>query len=94
VFLDSAPEDEQPSNMIEVIGRSFSILQRHAHRNWRDKADLVIAPDVGHYAWDEFAQTPKLIAAGEAAAREALPRIRAALAPVLRAPSQAALPQT
>ena len=30
--------------------------------------------------WDEFAKTPELVAAGEAATREALPRIKAALA--------------
>jgi NTE family protein len=87
VFLDSAPPDEKPSNIIEVIGRSFSIMQRNADRQWRERADLVITPDVCHYAWDDFAHTPKLIAAGEAAARAALPRIKAALAPTIRVPT-------
>lgn len=87
VYLDSAPPDERPTNMIEVIGRSFTIMQRHAQTSWRNKADLVIEPDVGHFAWDDFKQTPQIIAAGEAAARAALPRIRAALAPALRVPS-------
>ncbi len=81
VYLESSPPDEKPENMLDVIGRSFSIMQRHAHRTWRQKADVVIEPDVAHFDWDDFAQTPMLIAAGEAAARAALPRIQAAIQP-------------
>ena len=40
---------------------------------------MLIEPDVHHVLWDEFAKTPQLVAAGEAATREALPKIRAAL---------------
>ncbi len=81
VYLESARPDEKPNNMMDVIGRSFAIMQRHAHRDWRQRADVVIEPDVAHFHSDHFEKTPELIAAGERAARLALPRIRAALSP-------------
>jgi NTE family protein len=81
VFLDSSPPDQKPANMLDIIGRSFAIMQRHANKTWQRKTDVVIAPDVAHFAWDDFRKTPELIAAGEAAAITALPRIRAALRP-------------
>lgn len=42
-------------------------------------AEMVIEPDVGDIAIDDFSQKPRLIDAGAAATRAALPRIRAAL---------------
>ena len=70
----------RPDNMAGVISRSFAIMQRYAHQDWRGKADLVIEPDVKNFAWDDFQQAPQLVAAGEVAALAALPRIRAKLA--------------
>jgi len=87
VWLESAGKGEQPDNMVEVISRSFAIMQRGADARWRRKADAVIEPDVFHFAWDDFQQTPQLIAAGEAATRSAIPKIRAALAPHERLPA-------
>jgi hypothetical protein len=40
---------------------------------------VVIEPRVRDFAWDDFAKTPELIAAGEEATLVALPRVRAAL---------------
>jgi len=79
VFLDSSPPDQRPGNMLDVIGRSFAIMQRHANRGWRLQADVVIEPDVAQFSWDDFKRTPELLAAGEAATRAALPHIRQAL---------------
>ncbi len=87
VWLESAPKGMQPDNVVEVISRSFAIMQRNADESWRRKADVVIEPDVIHFAWDDFQQTPQLIAAGEAATRAAVPQIRAALAPLERLPA-------
>ena len=87
VWLESAGKGEQPDNMVEVISRSFAIMQRSADDRWRRKADAVIEPDVFHFAWDDFQQTPQLIAAGEAATRSAIPKLRAALAPHERLPA-------
>jgi len=80
VFLEAA-SDRKPSSIVDVIGLSFAILQRHADREWRRKADIVIEPIVRDFLWDDFDKTPELIASGEAAARAALPKIRAALVP-------------
>lgn len=79
VFLDSSPPDEKPANMLDIIGRSFAIMQRHANKAWQRKAHIIVTPDVAHFAWDDFGRTPDLIAAGEAATRAVLPQIRAAL---------------
>jgi NTE family protein len=78
VFLDSETAVE-PTNFTDVIGRSFTIIQRHADLAWRSRADVVIEPLVREFAWDDFSKTPQLVAAGEEAALMALPRIRSAL---------------
>jgi NTE family protein len=43
------------------------------------EADVVIRPAVGDVAFDDFSQKKRLIEAGEAAARAALPEIRNAI---------------
>jgi NTE family protein len=87
VFLEAA-SDRKPSSIVDVIGLSFAILQRHADLEWRGKADVIIEPNVKDFLWDDFDKTSELIAVGETAARAALPQIRAALAPKLgQAPS-------
>src|SRR5260221_82934 len=64
----------------DVIGLSFAISQRHADLEWRARADIIIEPVVKDFLWDDFDKTSELMAAGEAAARAALPKIRAAIA--------------
>jgi len=76
VYLDSGTEGT-PRTAVEVIGRSFNIIQRHADIAWRQQADLIIEPDVRPFAWDDFSKTPELVQAGEAAATRMLPEIRA-----------------
>ncbi|HET9803117.1 MAG TPA: patatin-like phospholipase family protein [Candidatus Acidoferrum sp.] len=78
VYLDSGTEGT-PRTAVEVISRSFNIIQRHADIAWRQQADLIIEPDVHPYAWDDFSKTPELIHAGETAAVAMLPEIRALL---------------
>jgi NTE family protein len=79
VYLDAGLLDEKPRNTIEVISRSFSILQTHVYQPWREQSDVVIEPNVHHVLWYEFAKTPQLVAAGREAARVALPKIHAAI---------------
>lgn len=69
-----------PRNTIEVISRSFSIIQMAATQPWRAATDVLIEPNVHHILWDEFVKTPQLVEAGEMAARAALPDIKRALA--------------
>src|SRR6185437_7899218 len=76
VHLEPGLLRSAPRNTIEVISRSFSILQTAATQVWHSDVDVLIEPDVHLVQWDEFVKTPHLVAAGEAAAREAIPRIR------------------
>ena len=78
VFLD-AEALVKPTNFTDVIGRSFTIIQRHADLAWRARADVVIEPRVREFEWDDFAKTPQLIAAGAEATLAAMPRVRTAL---------------
>jgi NTE family protein len=66
-----------PSNMFQVVNRSFQIMQKRMEDGWRRDTDLVIVPEVTGVAWDEFASATRLIEAGERAAKAALPQIRA-----------------
>jgi NTE family protein len=78
VYLEAASAAE-PRTFTEVLSRSFTIIQKHADLEWRRHADVIIEPDVSPFLWDDFSKTPNLIRAGESAARQAIPAIRAAL---------------
>ncbi|HKN61899.1 MAG TPA: patatin-like phospholipase family protein [Candidatus Acidoferrales bacterium] len=80
VHLEPGLLANKPRNTIEVISRSFSIIQSNSHQPWRDATDVLIEPDVHSILWDEFVKTPALVAAGAEATKAALPRVRAALA--------------
>jgi len=79
VHLEPGLLDSRPRNTIEVISRSFSIVQTCSVQPWRAATDILISPDVHHVLWDEFAKTQQLIVAGQDAAHAALPRIKALL---------------
>lgn len=85
VYLDSTVNDDKPENIIGIVGRSFAIMQRHANKLWRDDAHLVLEPDVGAFAWDDFSRTTDLLRAGEAAVTTSLPQLRALLQPAREA---------
>ena len=70
---------EQQRTAVDIISRSFNIIQKHTDISWRQQADVIIEPNVQSFAWDDFTKTPELVAAGEAAAMNALPEIVAAL---------------
>ncbi|MGH9774692.1 MAG: patatin-like phospholipase family protein [Candidatus Acidiferrales bacterium] len=80
VHLEPGLLREKPRNTIEIIGRSFSIIQAHLGQPWRKDADIILEPEVHEVLWDGFEKTPELVAAGEESATRALPQIRAALA--------------
>jgi predicted acylesterase/phospholipase RssA len=79
VHLEPGLIEAKPRNTIEVISRSFSIIQTSALQPWRAATDVLIEPDVHHILWDEFVKTPELVFAGESAARAAMPKIQAAM---------------
>lgn len=80
VHLEPGLLDTAPRSMIEVISRSFSILQSSAVQSWRAATDVLIEPNVHHILWDQFSKTPQLVAAGESATQDAIPKIKALLA--------------
>src|SRR5437762_7762237 len=71
-----------PSNMFQVINRCFQIMQARTEHEWREHSSAVILPDVTGMEWDAFGSAEKLIQAGEIAALEAIPKIKAWLDPV------------
>ena len=79
VHLEPGLISSKPRNTIEVISRSFSIIQGTVTQPWREEVDVLLQPNVHHVLWDEFSKTPQLIAAGEESAREAIPQIKAFL---------------
>lgn len=82
---------QRPKTVIDVIGRSFSIVRLQADMAWEAKSDVVITPRVREFAWDDFLRTPQIVAAGEEAAIEALPRIQEALRRATERPVSPAL---
>ncbi len=78
VYLESGGI-ENPRTAVDIISRSFNIIQKHTDISWRQQADVIVEPEVKSFAWDDFTKTPELIAEGQAAAVRALPEILAAL---------------
>jgi NTE family protein len=78
VYLESGGI-ENPRTAVDIISRSFNIIQGHSEISWRQQSDVVIEPDVTSFAWDDFTKTPELVAAGEAATKKAMPEILALL---------------
>lgn len=66
-----------PSNLFQVINRCFQIMQTRMEQDWRSVSDVVITPDVSGMEWDCFGSADQLIQAGEIAALEAVPKIKA-----------------
>jgi len=79
-----------PRHVFDVIGQCFSIAQDRMCGPWRAASDLVLEPAIGEFGYDDFGRALELVRAGEAAAREAVPQIKAWL-PQL-APEQPAVP--
>lgn len=81
VYLKSNGPFVTPTNIFQVIGQAFQFAQNRNELTWRDACSLVIEPDTTDYRWDDFPRAEELIAAGERAARQALPALRALLEP-------------
>jgi len=80
VAIPAATPSAVPTNPVAVAYQSVMIMSAEIGRLRAREADVVVTPEVGGIAYDDFTQKKQLIAAGEEAARKALPAIRAALA--------------
>jgi NTE family protein len=71
---------EEPGNAASISLRSIALLSRELARVKAKDADVVIKPKVGETSSFDFSRKKELMAAGVAAAREAIPAIREAIA--------------
>jgi NTE family protein len=65
-----------PRHALDVIGQCFSIAQEKTSHTWRSASDLILEPEIGEFAYDDFVHSAALFKAGETVARAALPQIR------------------
>lgn len=79
VAIPAAVPAVAPRNPIEVAFHAAAIMSAELGRIRAREADVVVTPDVGDVAYDDFTQKKRLIEAGEAATRRALPALRSAL---------------
>ncbi len=80
VAIPPPPPASAGGNPVQVALQAVTVMSAEIGACRAREADVVISPDAGAVAFDDFSQKKKLIEAGEAAARQALPAIRAAIA--------------
>jgi NTE family protein len=85
-------KDGAPRHLFDVIGQSFAIAQDQMSHLWKGAADVVVEPDVAGFAYDDFKRAGELMRSGEAAMREALPKVRKWLETPAEAPSASRSP--
>ncbi len=80
-----------PKNLFQVVSRAVSAAQKKCSATWESAADILLEPDVQDIEWDEFQRADEAMAAGVAAARAALPRLRELLRLPATAPRETTL---
>ncbi len=70
----------EAGSVFHVVSRAIHAVHQNHSEGWEKEADLMLRPEAPALLWDDFAQADKAVAAGAAAARSALPRIRKFLA--------------
>jgi len=68
-----------PRHFFDVIGQCFAIAQTRMSLQWVQDADLLLEPDVGGFAYDDFAQISELITIGENSMHAVLPALKQVL---------------
>ena len=81
VHLPAPATCPDPGSILSVVNRCFQVMGNRLENEWRKYSDLVISPEVGEMAWDEFDNARKMIELGEKAALAALPAIKRWLKP-------------
>ena len=70
----------RPKNPLEVAFHAVTLMTAEIGRLRAREADVVVEPNLGVVGFRDFDRRREMIEAGEAAARAALPAIRAAIA--------------
>lgn len=68
-----------PDNPLEIAYHAVTLMSAEISRLRAREADVVIMPEVGDVAYDDFSQKKRLMEAGAAAARAAIPAIKQAI---------------
>jgi NTE family protein len=76
VNVISAADGKKPRNIGEVIYRSILILQAGVNPGVLRQADLLVRPNLAGFSPHDISKKEEIIAAGEQAMRELLPRIK------------------
>jgi NTE family protein len=67
------------TSIFDVIAQTIDVMEREILHYRMLDADILIRPNVGHYSTNSFAHAEQILQEGEAAAREAVPHILAAI---------------
>jgi len=86
VAIPSAVPPKAPQTPIEVAYQAVTVMAAEIGRLRAREADVVITPNVGDTAYDDFSRKRQLIEAGEAATLAAMPAIRNIIASHTRKP--------
>ncbi|HUO50535.1 MAG TPA: patatin-like phospholipase family protein [Candidatus Paceibacterota bacterium] len=78
-FTQLGEDDSTMPGPLGMANVSLDILMHNLAKEDTATADIVIAPEVGHYVSHQFDQGPRFIEIGADAARKALPAIRMAI---------------
>jgi predicted acylesterase/phospholipase RssA len=76
VNFDGVRFFDRPRTALGVLMRVFSAVEKIVSNQERDKADLMIAPKVGHIRWDQTRHSRELIKLGYEAGLGAIDQIR------------------
>src|SRR2546425_5381782 len=68
---------DRPKTALGVLTQTFVAVERIVSNQERDKADVLIAPRVGHIRWDQTRRAAELSKAGYEAGLESIERIKA-----------------
>jgi NTE family protein len=77
--LTMKKNEDSGGSLLDVVSRSMNIVSYEDLLVQKELAHILIEPDVNPFLPSDFARAKELIAAGETAARAALPEIRALL---------------
>ena len=69
-------EATRSRHVFDMIGQCFSIAQDRMCGPWKAASDLVLEPEIGEFAYDDFIRAPELIRAERPLLRAALPQIK------------------
>jgi len=81
---------DPPRHMLAIMVHTFFTLSRAADRIAGAEADLLIKPEISEIGYDQLHRAPELVAAGEVAARAALPALRELILETEPAPTRPA----